>query len=482
MATKVVTALPSLIDGVAAILGIGAGVAGTASIYGKPGSVPTPFEPGVRPGIGGTDIGSKFEAELEKHALEMVINDVKQALPKMISNKPDAIINVTGSVDSAIDALKGNKDIISDIIKISGGVSAIDSSSDIIDIIKSTAAKRKELLDAIGKVTVIGKPIFSLPGTNIRVGGEPKPTKPTEGTGTATVQPSDTTGRVGTGEGKIRVDTDPSLPVTTAGGDVRTGDGTGVRIETGPEAPPRPDVKVDPEDEPIPITDKKPKEPEDDDDRKKPDPEPPKVKPEEKPKIVERPISVQVKQPKLAPQQWYPRYQLGGQNLLKLTDAEKIEELRNYSLFDLVTPYLSGDQDNLLALQNQVQQTMRFSNTYESPRYPKPPTYVPPEADNWGHPMMDTRPTSYPMSLDSAHAQSYYDHWANDQPSHLNGRLDSMSRGGTFNPDLQKVLASRDRTGYGANDKIRKGDSNKFSLLEGIDSSSITYDDLMMLR
>ena len=58
-----------------------------------------------------------------------------------------------------------------------------------------------------------------------------------------------------------------------------------------------------------------------------------------------------------------------------------------------------------------------------------------------------------------------------------------MAMGGNFDPDLQKILNSK-RNGYTACDKrvISHGLNAKMSLLENIDSNSITALDLMLLR
>ena len=60
------------------------------------------------------------------------------------------------------------------------------------------------------------------------------------------------------------------------------------------------------------------------------------------------------------PTLWYPEYKFGGQNLLRLTDTEKIQEMKDWTLYDLVIPILDADSENLLANQNQIKEKLRF--------------------------------------------------------------------------------------------------------------------------
>jgi hypothetical protein len=284
------------------------------------------------------------------------------------------------------------------------------------------------------------------------------------------------------GGGKIKIPTEPGTDTTTdTTGTGTTTDTTGGIDTTGTGDMPKPkgpkrDPKVDPR--PIPKTDKK-----DDDDKRKPPriPEQPdhkdKKKKEEE-KITEKEIQAKIRNQK-KPRLWMPEYSFGGQNLLKLTDVEKLEELRNFTLFDLVNPLLSGDQDNLLAIQNKIQEQRRFYNTYPAPKPEPPLPQIPRSVNQWSRNMYDTMPTKYPFRLDQAHSQNYYDHYANDKEMYLNKKLDDISS--VYNPDLQQILNSK-RPEYSATDPRIMPGSAKFSLLEGLDSSKIDNIDLMMLK
>jgi hypothetical protein len=236
-----------------------------------------------------------------------------------------------------------------------------------------------------------------------------------------------------------------------------------------PKGPKRPESdKRDPPDEPE-------KDKDDKDKRPRPIPTPEQVK--------EKEIEIQKKQPvkkQRVPQLWYPEYIFGNQNLLKMTDTEKIEELKNYTLFDLVNPLLEGDRENLLAIQNKVAEKMRFTNNYRNPT--PDPVLREPERVNWGYNMRDTRPTPYPFSLDMPQANNYYDRFCSEYSTELNKTVDTVKRDHTFNPDISKI-ANMKRYGWTATDqKIMPQDNAKFSLLEGIDSSNINHLDLMLFR
>lgn len=235
--------------------------------------------------------------------------------------------------------------------------------------------------------------------------------------------------------------------------------------EEPPEGPKRPEgPKKDP-----------PEEPDDEKEKPKPLPTPQEVK--------EREIEREARQPKRqpVPHQWYPEYAFGGQNLLKLTDLEKLEELKNYSLFDLVNPLLEGDRNNLLAIQNRLKEKMRFSNTYANPR-PEPQLPPPPASFDSSYQMRDVMPVSYPFSLDQPHANNYYDRYAFEYSTESNKNIDAVKRDHTFEPEISKIL-NGPRRGYTATDsQIMKHEGAKSSLLEGLDSTSIDQIDLMMLR
>ena len=274
------------------------------------------------------------------------------------------------------------------------------------------------------------------------------------------------------------------------GGGTQTGEGgEGGGTQTGgdgPDKPPPPPVppkypKPDKPDKPKKPDDKEPekRQPDDDDDKPKkpkPLPGPPEVQEKEIEAMEKnRPTKRQVAQ------QWYPQYEFGGQNMLKLTDVEKLEELKNYSLFDLVNPLLEGDRNNLLAIQNRLKEKMRFSNTYPNPRPERPLPPIPANF-NSGYEMRNVMPTPYPFTLDQPHSNNYYDNFCYEYASELNKNIDGLKRDGTFEPEISKILNSK-RTGYTATDpQIMAHQGAKSSLLEGLDSSSISAIDLMMLK
>ena len=268
----------------------------------------------------------------------------------------------------------------------------------------------------------------------------------------------------------------------------QTGEGGGTQTGgDGPDKPPPvpriPDPDPDPKkpDKPKKPDDKDPekRQPDDDDDKPKkpkPLPGPPQVQ-EKEIEMMEknRPTKRQV------PQQWYAQYEFGNQNLLKLTDVEKLEELKNYTLFDLVNPLLEGDRNNLLQIQNRLKDKLRFSNTYPNPRPERPLPPIPANF-NSGYELRNVMPTPYPFTLDQPHANNYYDNFCYEHASELNKNIDGLKRDHTFSPEVSKILNSK-RTGYTATDpQIMGHHLAKPSLLEGLDSSSIDTIDLLMLR
>ena len=276
------------------------------------------------------------------------------------------------------------------------------------------------------------------------------------------------------------------------------------KTQTGSGDEPQPDkpepAKPDKPEPPLPPP-KYPKKPDDDQPKGPKRPEGPKRDPpddpddekkdKDKPKPLPGPPEVQEKDieamkktkptRRQTPQQWYPQYNFGNQNLLKLTDVEKLEELKNYTLFDLVNPLLEGDRNNLLQIQNRLKDKMRFSNTYANPR-PERPLPPPPANFNSGYELRNVMPTPYPFTLDQPHANNYFDNFCYEYASELNKNIDGLKRDGTFEPEISKIMNSK-RTGYTATDpQIMAHQGAKSSLLEGLDSSSIDTIDLMMLR
>lgn len=141
---------------------------------------------------------------------------------------------------------------------------------------------------------------------------------------------------------------------------------------------------------------------------------------------------------------WAPRFKLGGQDILRLNDVEKLEELKNFTLFDLVTPLLDGDPNNLLAIQNDIKQKLRFYNNYPLPKPEKELPKIPAYVEQWGRPMMNTNPVPYPFKLDQTGnqlARNYYNTWADQEKTELNNDVDVLKRS-NLNPDVMNILNS----------------------------------------
>ena len=160
--------------------------------------------------------------------------------------------------------------------------------------------------------------------------------------------------------------------------------------------------------------------------------------------------------------------------------VEKIEELKNYSLFDFVSPLLSSDPDNLLAIQNQIQENRRYYNTYSNPiPEPRMPS-IPKTIATWNQPMINTYPTKYPFKLDMPASNNYYDHFSDDKKQFLEGKLNYASQGHLLDPDLE-ALTNAQRDNFTATDKrvMPHGSNVKPSLVEGLNPSALTQTDLM---
>lgn len=141
---------------------------------------------------------------------------------------------------------------------------------------------------------------------------------------------------------------------------------------------------------------------------------------------------------------WAPRRMLGGQDILRLTDTEKLEELKNYTLFDLVTPLLEGDSDNLLAIQNDIQKKIRYYNNYPLPKVEKPLPPLP-NLEKWRRPMMNQNPVPYPFHLDNTGNQQtnkYYNMFSDQDQTQLNSNIDIVKRG-INNPDVMQILNTK---------------------------------------
>jgi hypothetical protein len=228
-----------------------------------------------------------------------------------------------------------------------------------------------------------------------------------------------------------------------ARGDIKkdSGDVPNVTIRTGQDTEAIPETKTKTKDKNPPRIPKPPKErkykdrdPETDEDS---DPEDEK---DDGDKIKEKPIKVVPVRRKKDPARWYPTYNFGGQSILKLTDVEKLEDLKNWTLFDLVNPLLEGDPENLLSIHNKIQEQRRFYNTFENPK-PEPTLPEPPNLVSYQHPMKNIYDNKMPMYEDTAKAQRYYYDTFNDQGKQYSQyKLDLASQGHLQNPDMERLL------------------------------------------
>lgn len=143
---------------------------------------------------------------------------------------------------------------------------------------------------------------------------------------------------------------------------------------------------------------------------------------------------------------WAPMYYLGGQNILRLTDTEKLEEMKNYTLYDLVNPLLKGDPENLLNIQNDIQQKLRFYNTYAPPKVEKELPPIPSYVNQYQTPWMNTYPIPYPFHLDFTgpqNANKYYNEWSNQDRTTSIHDKDAIQRS-NLNPDMAQILNSKE--------------------------------------
>jgi hypothetical protein len=404
------------------------------------------------------------------------VDEISKAIAKMIGTSSSSLIRYRYPKDGPknIKDIKGtlttNPKFIEDIIGIIGKDIPLNTKSDdILKIISDDETKRKAILDALRGLQLPDSPIW-MGGSGSSKTGAPD-SDPSDPSGPDVSGPisaiKDKTSQAAGTEGTT---TDPMEVTKTSGKNENTPDGkTRIKVETDPNTKTRTKTKEedDEEEDPKPPDDRDPRGP----DKKEGDAA-----------ITEQPIS-NLKQRMNVQQQWMPEYTFGGQNILKLTDVEKLEELKQYTLFDLVNPLLIGDENNLLALQNKIQENRRFTNTYANPRPERPLPPPPANIEAWRQPMRSVYPVPFPFTLDTPHAQNYYDHWANQDYKYLNKNLDSIARGGTFDPDLQKVLNNK-RDSYTSTDpKIMNHTTTvKPSLLEDFDSSSITALDLLLIR
>ena len=363
-------------------------------------------------------------------------------------------------------------------------------SDELAALISGSASAQKKLLDQLKSYD----PTYNIPRI-IEGKGKGLPNEAAmpilpEGTDRGTGQAvGDMSGDIvlpGAQGGRLLPGLDGTIPVETPlsgpQGGVKFSPGGPTETKTGDPKPvpiPIPEVpKVPPK---VPEKPKDPKEKE-----KEKEPKPPRFpdKPEKEPRqddseIVETPIKPANKISKKGVP-WYPTYNMGGQDILKITDLEKLQELKNWSLFDLVSPLLQGDPENLLSIQQDIVQNMRFTNTYENP---KPPTPLPPLPDTsaWAYPMRDIYPTPYPMRLINPQGMKlYYDNWGDQSNQNLNQKINILS--GVNEPDIAQIVNAQSK-GFTAIDPqyAKKGANAKFSLCEDVDTSSVDSVDLFLL-
>jgi hypothetical protein len=141
------------------------------------------------------------------------------------------------------------------------------------------------------------------------------------------------------------------------------------------------------------------------------------------------------------PQLWAPRVMLGGQNVLKLSDVEKISEMKNYTMFDLVTE-INTDIDNLLHVQNEIKNKIRFYNTYDIPNIKEKSSEINDNIILNQRPMMNSLPVKYPFRLDNTGNQQsnkYYSTWADQEKTELVNDYDVIKRS-NLDPDVIQLV------------------------------------------
>lgn len=252
-------------------------------------------------------------------------------------------------------------------------------------------------------------------GEDIPTDGQTKAT-PTTGGGTQAIPTVETKG--GTKTDTTQSKTEPGEQTKT---DIKTSTSTSTRTKTKTK------TETETEDPyPDPYTD------EDTDD----DPD---DKDKDKTKIREKPILTRAVKRRRKPVQWYPTYNFGGQSVLRLTDVEKLEELKDYTLFDLVNPILEGDQNNLLAIQNKIQESRRFYNTYNNIKAEPPLPPIKPLRE-FERPMKNIYDNRQLMRDDTPKARYYYDHYNDQTDNYLAYKMKVATQGHIMDPDLEQKI------------------------------------------
>jgi hypothetical protein len=196
--------------------------------------------------------------------------------------------------------------------------------------------------------------------------------------------------------------------------------------------------------------------------------------------ISEKPVlgETENKRVRTSHRQWYPDYQLGGQDILRLTDAEKLEEIRDYGLFDFVVP-INQEEDNHLHLQNMIQEKRRFTNTYANPKFRPPPAPpAPNQLSPWQRQWLEGGYIPpFPMRDDTPNAVRYYEHFNNDQRKYLNTDRDGLMQGSCFDPDKAALVNA-----YKRGDPQLTGVPTQFSILDDVDTTKLTLQDCLLVQ
>ena len=257
------------------------------------------------------------------------VDEIKKAINKIIGSSSDSVIRyrypkaIPSNIKSIKDSITSNPKFIDDIIDIVGtDLPKGTKADDILKIVAGDEAKRKAILEALKGLQLPDAPVWIDDKGSKPVAGQPDSGDPSG--------PDSTTTAVNGIKDKINQTTKESGGTTTDPLEVTKTSGENTNQNKGET---KTNTKTDTDTKTKTDTDTKTKEEEEDDEEPKPPPPDDKKPPEENKGITERPIS-SVKQKMNVQRQWLPEYNFGGQNILKLTDVEKLEELKHYTLFD----------------------------------------------------------------------------------------------------------------------------------------------------
>ena len=137
-----------------------------------------------------------------------------------------------------------------------------------------------------------------------------------------------------------------------------------------------------------------------------------------------------------------PYFQVGGQNILKLTEKEKLQEITDWDLYDYPLP-VNENPDNPLWQQRQRMENFRFRRTFPNPVYR--PIRVAPNtaqrAESMKRPMIgqhDRMPMYDPFRRDYTRQPSYRDRTTESEFE------DYRRRAGIIYPDVAQLLPELD--------------------------------------